>query len=183
MNTPAGRGPTKWRHTEIDRIDRQLADHWTDTVLAAVHQDDPLAFGLDRLRHAREVLAGRQGERAELDIGAVDDALARDRAARITAVATGAAAPQHLTALLGPVPSSATARDTWCGLAYQLEARLDRGLRMLNVADRGGISLSDRLANHGSSDPLDHPRTLIAASQAIANRPGGWTWPRVPIGG
>jgi hypothetical protein len=41
-----------------------------------------------------------------------------------------------------------------------------------HVADPGGISVADRLANHGSSDPLDHPRTLITASEAITDRPG-----------
>ncbi len=37
----------RWRHHELDRIDRQLADHWADAILAGVGQDDPLAYGLE----------------------------------------------------------------------------------------------------------------------------------------
>ena len=51
----------RWRHPEIDRIDRQLVAHWADSVFVAVHQDDPLAYGLDRLRAARTDVAARTG--------------------------------------------------------------------------------------------------------------------------
>ncbi len=42
-----------WRSSRIVAIDDELARHWAPVVLAAVHQDDPLAFGLDRVRAAR----------------------------------------------------------------------------------------------------------------------------------
>jgi hypothetical protein len=42
-----------WRSARIAAIDDELARHWAPVVLAAVRQDDPLAFGLDRIRAAR----------------------------------------------------------------------------------------------------------------------------------
>ncbi len=42
-----------WRSERIKAIDNELAQHWAPVVLAAVRADDPLAFGIDRLRAAR----------------------------------------------------------------------------------------------------------------------------------
>ena len=42
-----------WRAARVTEIDGQLALHWRDAVLAVTRQDDPLAFGIDRLRQAR----------------------------------------------------------------------------------------------------------------------------------
>ena len=42
-----------WRETRVAEIDDALAHHWADVTLRAVRADDPLAFGVDRLRHAR----------------------------------------------------------------------------------------------------------------------------------
>ena len=42
-----------WRAARVTEIDGQLAQHWRDAVLAVTRQDDPLAFGIDRLRQAR----------------------------------------------------------------------------------------------------------------------------------
>lgn len=157
----------QWRHREIDRIDRQLADHWADTVLAAVHQDDPLAYGHERLRNARAVLATRPREDAERDLEVLDAALGRDRVARILAISSGAPAPAHLAERLGPVPTSGAARDTWCGLAHQLEALLDHG-SPVPPDGRREVSIVDGLAAHRSIDPLRHARSMIAAAQTVA---------------
>lgn len=162
----------QWRHAEIDRIDRQLADHWAGTVLAAVHQDDPLAYGLERLRNARAVLATRQGAHAEHDVQAVDFALGQARVARIRAVADGGPLPAHLADHLGPVPGQGLARDAWCGLALQIERRADRGLALMGPDGRHGLSIARRLTRHGTADPLDHPRALIVAAQGVADPSG-----------
>ena len=42
-----------WRSDRIRAIGDELARHWAPVVLAAVRADDPLAFGIDRLRAAR----------------------------------------------------------------------------------------------------------------------------------
>ena len=42
-----------WRRQDIDRLRDQLDDHWTDVMAACVRADDPLGFGIDKLRHAR----------------------------------------------------------------------------------------------------------------------------------
>ncbi|MGH9138954.1 MAG: hypothetical protein ACRD0G_18235 [Acidimicrobiales bacterium] len=135
--------------------------------MSAVLQDDPLAYGLDRLRDARAVLAARQGEDAERDLSAVDDALARERVDRIQTIAGGFPAPEHLTARLGALPMRSAPRDTWCGLALQLETRLDLG--QLGPAT-SGTSIADRLI--GSTDPLDHARSLIAAAHTVHDASG-----------
>ena len=161
----------QWRHTEIDRIDRQLADHWTGTVLAAVHQDDPLAYGLDRLRDARTVLATREGSEAEQDLRAVDHALGHARVTRIRAVDQGATAPAHLAERLGPIPGHGLARDAWCGLALHIERRFDNGLALPSIDDRRSLTLAERLDRLVEPDPLDRPRALIAAAGAASHQP------------
>ncbi len=42
-----------WRAEQVGAIDAELARHWSAAALAAVRQDDPLAFGIERLRAAR----------------------------------------------------------------------------------------------------------------------------------
>jgi conjugative relaxase-like TrwC/TraI family protein len=42
-----------WRVGRVAEIDDTLAHHWADVTLRAVRADDPLAFGIDPLRHAR----------------------------------------------------------------------------------------------------------------------------------
>jgi conjugative relaxase-like TrwC/TraI family protein len=41
-----------WRSARIAEIDDTLDHHWADVVLRTVRADDPLAFGIDALRHA-----------------------------------------------------------------------------------------------------------------------------------
>ena len=48
-----------WRRDDIRRLDEQLDDHWARVVAACVRADDPLAFGIDKLRHARATTAAR----------------------------------------------------------------------------------------------------------------------------
>ena len=150
------------RQDEIARIDRQLAEHWADTVVAAVRQDDTLAYGIDRLRDARTVLAGRQGDLAERDLAAVTEALGRDRVSRLQAIDYGAPAPEHLTTRLGLIPEAPAARDTWLGLALHIERRLDAGLA---IERREGFSIAERLDRLGKCEPLDHARAIIATAE------------------
>jgi conjugative relaxase-like TrwC/TraI family protein len=60
-----------WRHDDIRRLHEQLNDHWAQVIAACVRADDPLAFGIDKLRHARATTSGR--------ISQVDAAIPPDR--------------------------------------------------------------------------------------------------------
>jgi hypothetical protein len=57
-----------WRDDRLTEIDDGLEHHWADTVLSAVREGDPLAYGTDRLRQARSTYA-RDLRRVEGDQG------------------------------------------------------------------------------------------------------------------
>ena len=61
-----------WRREDLVRVRDLLDDHWAQTVTACVRADDPLAFGIDKLRHARATTATR--------IDQLDTSLPPDRA-------------------------------------------------------------------------------------------------------
>ncbi len=48
-----------WRQEDVVRLRDRLDDHWAQTVGACVRADDPLAFGIEKLRHARSTTASR----------------------------------------------------------------------------------------------------------------------------
>ena len=47
-----------WRRDDIGRLRGELDHHWAQVITDCVRADDPLAFGIDKLRHARTTLAG-----------------------------------------------------------------------------------------------------------------------------
>ena len=61
-----------WRRDDISRLRGQLDHHWAEVVAACVQADDPLAYGVDKLRHARATTAG--------DLRALDARVPVDRA-------------------------------------------------------------------------------------------------------
>ncbi len=67
---------TAWRLERVRAINNQLDRHWSAAVLAAVRQDDPLAFGVGRLRAARAVAAS--------DLASYHASLPPDRRAAVT---------------------------------------------------------------------------------------------------
>ncbi|MGH9282083.1 MAG: hypothetical protein ACRD0S_04015, partial [Acidimicrobiales bacterium] len=64
-----------WRVARVTAIDAELDRHWSSATLAAVRQDDPLAFGIERLRAARATYAA--------DLDAYRAALPPDRSAAV----------------------------------------------------------------------------------------------------
>ncbi|HTW10614.1 MAG TPA: MobF family relaxase [Acidimicrobiales bacterium] len=46
-----------WRRDDIPRLQGELDHHWADVVAQCARADDPLAFGVDKLRHARATFA------------------------------------------------------------------------------------------------------------------------------
>ncbi len=65
-----------WRRDDLVRLRDQLDHHWAEVVAACVVADDPLAFGIDKLRHARSHLGCRR-------TGQLDAAVPADRADRM----------------------------------------------------------------------------------------------------
>ena len=61
-----------WRREDLVRLRDRLDDHWAQTVAACVGADDPLGFGIEKLRHARATTATR--------IDQLDASLPPDRA-------------------------------------------------------------------------------------------------------
>ena len=59
-----------WRRADVVRLHHQLDHHWADVVGACVQADDPLAFGIDKLRHARTTV---NSNRRASDAGVPDD--------------------------------------------------------------------------------------------------------------
>ena len=69
-----------WRRDDISRLRGQLDRHWAEVVAACVQADDPLAYGVEKLRHA---LATTAGDLLALDaMIPVDRATERDEARR-----------------------------------------------------------------------------------------------------
>jgi hypothetical protein len=61
-----------WRRNDLSRLHEQLDDHWAGVVAACVRVDDPLAFGIDKLRHARATTFAK--------VSQLDDSIPPDRA-------------------------------------------------------------------------------------------------------
>lgn len=114
----------QWRHDEIARIDDQLARHWADTVLDAAIDGDPLAYGLDRLRHATHTLADDISRPDHHEI--LRTALQNHRHEAITAIYRGnRPAPDHLVNELGLLPEPGPGRAAWAALALRIEECAD----------------------------------------------------------
>jgi len=69
---PYGRFETAagWRRADLARLHHQLDHHWAEVVAGCVRADDPLAYGIGKLRHARTTL---DGDRRVIDAGIPDD--------------------------------------------------------------------------------------------------------------
>jgi hypothetical protein len=61
-----------WRRADLVSLHHQVDRHWAEVVAACVVADDPLAYGIGQLRHARSTL--------ESDRRAIDAAVPEDRA-------------------------------------------------------------------------------------------------------
>jgi conjugative relaxase-like TrwC/TraI family protein len=48
----------RWRRGEVAALRSRLDHHWADVVAGCVRADDPLAYGIDKLRAARQTVAG-----------------------------------------------------------------------------------------------------------------------------
>jgi hypothetical protein len=155
-----------WRRADLVSLGHQLDRHWTAVVAACVGADDPLAYGTDKLRHARSTL--------EYDRWAIDAAegraqqatkAERDLLERLAALAEDP--PGHLVQRIGPAPGTPAGRAVWCHHAHDIEADLDR--------NDGAIPPWT-----GWSPQTDLARRQIAIAdcvlQASNDRPGPTEW-------
>jgi conjugative relaxase-like TrwC/TraI family protein len=76
-----------WRVERVGAIDAELDRHWATATLAAVRQDDPLAFGVERLRTARLTYAA--------DLDAYRASLPPDNTAAVAEAKRGLAAREQ----------------------------------------------------------------------------------------
>jgi hypothetical protein len=60
-----------WRRDEIPRLRDRLDHHWARVIGDCLRADDPLAFGVDKLRHARATTAA--------DLSSIDTGILADR--------------------------------------------------------------------------------------------------------
>jgi hypothetical protein len=60
-----------WRRDDLIRLHEDLDHHWAKVVTGCVRADDPLAFGIDKLRYARTTTL--------VDLGRLDAAIPADR--------------------------------------------------------------------------------------------------------
>ena len=74
-----------WRQADISRLQSQLGHHWAEVVAACVRADDPLAYGVDKLRHARATTTR--------DLGALDAGIPVDGTANTTTPVASSQAP------------------------------------------------------------------------------------------
>jgi conjugative relaxase-like TrwC/TraI family protein len=66
----------RWRHGDVRSLQAQLDRHWASAIVDCTRAGDPLAFGTERLQHARHTVAGElralvaqvpRDQRADLD--------------------------------------------------------------------------------------------------------------------
>jgi conjugative relaxase-like TrwC/TraI family protein len=156
-----------WRHDAIADLDDRLDRHWAETVLSAAVEGDPLAHGLDRLRHAVHTLADdpSQPDHHQILRAALDD----HHRQTILAVYRGDhPAPDRLTDELGPLPEPGPGRAAWAGLALRVEHRADTPPA---AEPESELSLLERRWNElGRPTPIPSDRLIMAADNLPLGR-------------
>jgi hypothetical protein len=69
-----------WRRDDLVRVGEQLDHLWAEVVVACLRADDPLAYGIGTLRHARTTT---DGDRRVIDAAIPDDRADQWREARL----------------------------------------------------------------------------------------------------
>ena len=149
-----------WRHNAIADLDEQLNRHWAETVLSAAVEGDPLAYGLDRLRHAVHTLTDdpSQPDHHQILRAALDD---HHRETILAIYRGNHPAPDHLTDQLGPLPEAGPGRAAWAGLALRIEESADAPPA---VEPERELSLLERRWNElGRPTPIANDRLIMVA--------------------
>lgn len=136
----------------VAEIDGTLAHHWADVTLRSVRADDPLAFGVDRLRHARHTYRG--------DLQRVDASLPPDRSDHL---ARAEADHRHHMANV----------DHYQRVVHRSQADLDQarqrrwGRRDQPAIDRAEANLAVARANlQTTAEAVAHDKTRVHEERA-----------------
>ena len=165
-----------WRRDDISRLRGQLDRHWAEVVAACVQADDPLAYGVDKLRHARATTAG---DLRHLDARVpVDRATERDEARR--QLADALTARQQAEGALGTARAAfdESGRRRWGRKDQQEVARAKAGVvfaeqRLERVAAAEG-KLRERFASLVQHQQERQRATAAGTRGANGSRP---RWP------
>ena len=161
---------TAGRFERVAAINAELDGHWSTATLAAVRQDDPLAFGIERLRAARATYAA--------DLARLDNGLPHDRTFAISqAERQLAGAEQDLRhARLG---ATAAGRELAVASGRHWGRRdrqaLERCRRAVERADDAVVCAiaAERDARQGLDGELAGQRERVAAMEAVAPERAG----------
>jgi hypothetical protein len=134
-----------WRQERVAEIDATLAHHWAGVVLSAVREDDPLAFGIERLLRARTTYAR--------DLQRLEDSLPPDRR---RALAQGEAELRYRQASL---------EQTGQRLEHTRAAPEQAGIRRWGRRDKAGLEAAQRDLRAAEAD-LGHDEQRVAEAQA-----------------
>lgn len=157
---------TTWRFERVRTINAELDRHWSATTLAAARQDDPLAFGIDRLRAARAIYAA--------DLARLDNSLPSDRTRAVDQTErTVAGAEQDLRhARLAATEARrnldvAAERHWGCRRDKQALERCRRAVERARAAVVTAVDAEDG-ARRGLEGELAAQRKRAAAMEAVA---------------
>ena len=171
---------------KISRMNQQLADHWTAAVVGVVRQHDPLAYGLQPLRHARRVLATRTIHDPSDPTAAHDLQLVETT--RSPSSASTASPPSHEPATLpnlslhnsGPYHQPDRAETPGAGLALTLEEKPTAA--SITTAEKAGSIATSTASSTGA--PSTRSNTLTPSSTSPTASPSQATVrPTNPSGG
>jgi hypothetical protein len=128
-----------WPRHETRRLHEQLDDHWARVIAACVRTDDPLGFGIDKLRHARATTSVR--------ISQLDTGIPPDRA-------------QEWQRARAQLPTLVRAR-------HDAEAALVASLASLDEASRRRWGRQDRDAINAARDQVGVAKEDLERAGAI----------------
>ena len=156
---------TAWRFERVAAINAELDRHWSTATLASVRQDDPLAFGIERLRAARATYTA--------DLARLDNRLPSDRTQAIRqAERELAGAEQDLR--LARSAATAARRDLdvaserhWGRRDKQALERCRRAVERADAAVARALA-AEHDARRGLEGELAAQRERVAAMEAVA---------------
>ena len=156
---------TAWRFERVAAINAELDRHWGTATLAAVRQDDPLAFGIDRLRTARATYVA--------DLARLDNRLPRNRTHAIRQAEWElASAEQDLRYARSAATAAGRELDVaserhWGRRDKQALERCRRAVDRANAAVARAIA-AERDARQGLEGELAAQRERVEAMEAVA---------------
>ena len=155
---------TAWRFERVVAINAELDRHWSTATLAAVRQDDPLAFGIERLRAARATYAA--------DLARLDNRLPSDRTQAIRRAGRELAGAEQdlrharMAATAGRREVDVASQRHWGRRDKQALERCGRAVKRADDAVVTTVA-AEREARQGLEGQLAGQRERVAAMEAV----------------